>query len=82
MSILELALYSLIVVVIVFETLRLLTVRYILKHQHTAPRGQFKITMPADQWDKQVAMGAIGVAVTDKDAHVYMTLLVQRGEKK
>jgi hypothetical protein len=82
MSILELALWSLFAVVIVIEALRLLTVRYFLKHQHKAPRGQFKITMPADQFEKQAAQEAFAVAITDAKGQVYMTLLVIKEGKK
>lgn len=82
MSVLEIALYALFAVVIVIEILRLLTVRYMLKHQHRAPRGQFKITMPADQFDKQAAQGAFAVAITDAKGQVYMTLLVVKEVKK
>ena len=82
MSVLEIALYALFAVVIVIEILRLLTFRYFLKHQHKAPRGQFKITMPAEQFEKQAASGAFAVAITDKNAQVYMTLLVVKEVKK
>jgi len=82
MSALELALYALFAVVIVIEVLRLLTVRYFLKHQHKAPRGQFKITMPAQQFEKQAADGAFAVAITDKKGQVYMTLLVVKEVRK
>lgn len=82
MSILEVALWALFVIVIVIEILRLLTFRYFLKHQHSAPKGHFKITMPAEQWDKQAASGAFAVAITGKAGAVYMTLLIQKGEKK
>ena len=82
MSVLEIALYALFAVVIVIEILRLLTFRYFLKHQHKVPRGQFKITMPAEQFEKQAASGAFAVAITDKNAQVYMTLLVVKEVKK
>lgn len=82
MSVLEIALYALFAVVIVIEILRLLTVRYMLKHQHRAPRGQFKITMPAQQFEKQAADGAFAVAITDAKGAVYMTLLVVKEVKK
>jgi hypothetical protein len=82
MSVLEIALYALFAVVIVIEILRLLTFRYFLKHQHKAPKGQFKITMSADQFEKQAAAGAFAVAITDTKGVVYMTLLVQKEAKK
>jgi hypothetical protein len=69
-------------VALAFTTLKALSVWYALKHQFKAPRGQFRITMPVEQWDKQVAMGAFAVAITDAKGQVYMTLLVQKGEKK
>jgi len=69
-------------VALVFTTLKALSIWYALKHQHKAPRGQFKITMPAEQFEKQVAQGAFAVAITDAKGQVYMTLLVIKGEKK
>jgi len=82
MNTLYIALESLFVIVIVIEILRLFALRYILKHQHKAPKGQFKITMPAEQFEKQAAQGAFAVAITDAKGQVYMTLLVQKGVKK
>ena len=82
MNVLYIALEMLFVVVIVVEVLRLLATRHFLKHMHSAPRGQFKITMPAEQFEKQAAAGAFAVAITDIKGVVYMTLLVQKGEKK
>ena len=69
-------------VALAFTTLKALSIWYVLQHQHKAPKGQFRITMPAEQWDKQMAMGAVAVAITDAKGQVYMTLLVQKGEKK
>jgi len=69
-------------VALTFTTLKALSIWYALQHQHKAPRGQFKITMPAEQFDKQAAAGAFAVAITDIKGVVYMTLLVQKGEKK
>jgi hypothetical protein len=66
-------------ILFVFVLLKALTLWYALTHQHRAPRGQFKITVPADQWDEQVAAGAIAVAITDVDTNrVYMTILIQK----
>lgn len=69
-------------VALTFTALKALVISHALKHQHKAPRGQFKITMPAEKWEKQVAQGAIAVAITDAQGRVYMTLLVQREVKK
>lgn len=69
-------------IALVFSTLKALVIWYALKHQHPAPRGQFKITMPADKWDSQMRSGAMAVAITDARGQVYMTLVVQREAKK
>jgi len=66
----------------VLTALKALSIWYALQHQHKAPRGQFKITMPAEQFEKQAAQGAFAVAITDAKGQVYMTLLVQREAKK
>ena len=86
MSILTIIAYILFAILLafvaLFEALRLLAFRYMLKHQHKAPRGQFKITMPAEQFEKQAAQGAFAVAITDAKGAVYMTLLVVKEAKK
>ena len=69
-------------VALTFTTLKALSIWYALKHQHKAPRGQFKITMPAEQFEKQAAQGAFAVAITDAKGAVYMTLLVVKEAKK
>lgn len=69
-------------VALTFVTLKALTIWYALQHQHPAPRGQFKITIPADKWDSQMRSGAMAVAITDTRGQVYMTLVVQREAKK
>jgi len=69
-------------VALTFTTLKALSIWYALQHQHKAPRGQFKITMPADQFEKQAAQGAFAVAITDAKGQVYMTLLVVKEGKK
>jgi hypothetical protein len=78
MSILEIALWALFVTVIVIEILRLLTFRYFLQHQHRAPKGHFKIRIPAEQWKSQIEKGALAVAITDKAGQVYMSIIIER----
>lgn len=66
----------------VLTALKALSIWYVLTHQHKAPKGNFRISMPAEQFEKQAAQGAFAVAITDAKGQVYMTLLVQREAKK
>lgn len=68
-------------VALLFVTLKALSLWYALTHTRKAPKGSLRIDVPAKQWDDMVTLGAVGVAITDGQGHVLMTVLIQKEVK-
>lgn len=63
------------------SAIRLANYKFEVEHGKRIPAtGNFRIKLPAEQWDKGFQRGAFAFGITDKNEKVIMTMTVEKGE--